>query len=29
MGRRFVNGNRMTPPFPAGLEIATFGMGCF
>lgn len=27
--RHFVNGNRMTPPYPAGLEIATFGMGCF
>ena len=27
--RHFVNGNRVTPPFPAGLEIATFGMGCF
>jgi peptide-methionine (S)-S-oxide reductase len=25
----FVNGNRMTPPFPAGLEEAVFGMGCF
>ena len=25
----FVNGNRMTPPFPAGLQLATFGMGCF
>ena len=25
----FVNGNRMTPPFPAGLEQAIFGMGCF
>jgi peptide-methionine (S)-S-oxide reductase len=27
--RHFVNGNRMTPPFPAGLELAVFGMGCF
>ena len=27
--RHFVNGSRMTPPFPAGLELATFGMGCF
>jgi len=27
--RHFVNGNRMTPPFPAGLELAMFGMGCF
>ncbi len=25
----FVNGNRITPPFPAGLEQAVFGMGCF
>jgi peptide-methionine (S)-S-oxide reductase len=25
----FVNGNRITPPFPAGLEQAMFGMGCF
>jgi peptide-methionine (S)-S-oxide reductase len=25
----FVNGNRLTPPFPAGLEQAIFGMGCF
>jgi peptide-methionine (S)-S-oxide reductase len=25
----FVNGNPLTPPFPAGLEQAVFGMGCF
>jgi peptide-methionine (S)-S-oxide reductase len=25
----FVNGHRITPPFPAGLEQAVFGMGCF
>jgi len=25
----FVNKNRITPPFPAGLETAVFGMGCF
>ena len=25
----FVNDNRITPPFPAGLEQAVFGMGCF
>ena len=25
----FVNGNRITPPFPAALEQAIFGMGCF
>jgi peptide-methionine (S)-S-oxide reductase len=27
--RHFVNGNRIVPPFPAGLELAQFGMGCF
>ena len=27
--RHFFNGNRIVPPFPAGLELATFGMGCF
>jgi peptide-methionine (S)-S-oxide reductase len=25
----FVNGNRVEPPFPEGLEVAVFGMGCF
>ncbi len=25
----FVNKNRITPPFPDGLERAVFGMGCF
>jgi peptide-methionine (S)-S-oxide reductase len=25
----FVNGNRIVPPFPAGLERALFGLGCF
>ncbi len=25
----FVNGNRIEPPFPAGTEMALFGMGCF
>jgi peptide-methionine (S)-S-oxide reductase len=25
----FVNGNRITPPFPSGLEQAVVGMGCF
>jgi peptide-methionine (S)-S-oxide reductase len=25
----FVNGHRLMPPFPAGHEIAMFGMGCF
>jgi peptide-methionine (S)-S-oxide reductase len=27
--KHFVNGNRLTPPFPAGLQQAVFGMGCF
>jgi len=27
--RHFVNGNRLSPPFPAGLQLAMFGMGCF
>ena len=25
----FVNGNRIVPPFPAGMRTAVFGMGCF
>jgi peptide-methionine (S)-S-oxide reductase len=25
----FVNGNSLEPPFPAGLETALFGIGCF
>ena len=25
----YVNGNRLAAPFPAGLEQAVFGMGCF
>ncbi len=25
----FVNGHRTVPPFPAGLKVAEFGMGCF
>ncbi len=25
----FVNGNRLEPPFPNGMEMALFGMGCF
>src|SRR5580704_12452862 len=25
----FVNGNRIQPPYPAGLEQALFGLGCF
>ena len=27
--KHFVNGNRLVPPFPAGLELAQFGLGCF
>ncbi|KAJ8009129.1 hypothetical protein DPEC_G00085680 [Dallia pectoralis] len=27
--KHFVNGNPTVPPFPAGLETAMFGMGCF
>jgi peptide-methionine (S)-S-oxide reductase len=27
--RHFVNGNRIVPPFPAGLKLALFGLGCF
>jgi len=27
--RHFVNGHRLEPPFPEGLETAIFGMGCF
>lgn len=25
----FVNGNRIVPPFPAGMKLAMFGLGCF
>jgi peptide-methionine (S)-S-oxide reductase len=25
----YVNGHRLVPPFPEGLETAVFGMGCF
>ncbi|WP_247215021.1 peptide-methionine (S)-S-oxide reductase MsrA [Synechococcus sp. C9] len=25
----YVNGSRLTPPFPEGMELAMFGMGCF
>lgn len=25
----YVNGHRMTPPFPEGMQMAMFGMGCF
>src|SRR2546426_7844114 len=27
--KHFVSGARLSPPFPAGMELATFGMGCF
>ena len=27
--KHFVNGNRLEAPFPQGLELAQFGMGCF
>ena len=27
--KHFVNGNRLVPPFPYGLALAHFGMGCF
>ena len=28
-GRHFVNGNRLEAPFPEGLRLAQFGLGCF
>ena len=28
-GAHFVNRHRITPPFPAGMQEAVFGMGCF
>ena len=27
--KHFVNGNPLKPPFPAGMEMVIFGMGCF
>jgi len=27
--QHFVNGNPLKPPFPEGMEIAMFGLGCF
>jgi len=27
--KHFVNGNRIVPPFPQGMQLAQFGMGCF
>jgi len=28
-GRHYVNGHTLVPPFPEGMEIAVFGLGCF
>jgi len=28
-GRHFVSGHRIVPPFPGGMQLALFGMGCF
>ena len=28
-GRHFISGHRIVPPFPAGTELALFGLGCF
>jgi peptide-methionine (S)-S-oxide reductase len=28
-GRHYVSGHRMLPPYPAGTELALFGLGCF
>jgi peptide-methionine (S)-S-oxide reductase len=27
--KHYVNGNRLEPPFPEGMEVAYFGLGCF
>lgn len=27
--QHYVNGNPLTPPFPAGMQTAMFGLGCF
>jgi peptide-methionine (S)-S-oxide reductase len=27
--RHFVNGNRLVPPYPDGMHLALFGLGCF
>ena len=29
VNRHYVNGNPIKPPFPEGLEMALFGLGCF
>jgi peptide-methionine (S)-S-oxide reductase len=28
-GKHYVNGNPLKGPFPAGMEVAVFGLGCF
>jgi peptide-methionine (S)-S-oxide reductase len=28
-GRHFVSGKRIVPPFPEGMQLALFGLGCF
>jgi len=27
--RHFVNGNPLAPPYPSGMQVALFGLGCF
>ncbi|PSN19015.1 peptide-methionine (S)-S-oxide reductase [filamentous cyanobacterium CCP5] len=27
--KHYVNGNRLQPPFPEGMKVATFALGCF
>ncbi|MGG6296781.1 peptide-methionine (S)-S-oxide reductase MsrA [Leptolyngbya sp. AN02str] len=27
--RHFINGNPIQPPFPSGMQVAMFGLGCF
>ncbi len=27
--KHFINGNRIVPPFPEGVQLAQFGLGCF
>ena len=28
-GKHFISGNTIVAPFPPGIELAYFGMGCF
>jgi peptide-methionine (S)-S-oxide reductase len=28
-GRHFISGKRIVPPFPEGMQLALFGLGCF